>query len=92
MFDEMQREHRVISILGFGPAADERVQCVLVPEPRGEILEADVVRPFPVSRDPGHRAPLRFGEARDGEPAIFPGARVDVVRCRRLVRGAVAIA
>ena len=63
-----------------------------MPEPRGEIFEADVGCPLRMTRDVGQRAPLRFREARDREPAIVAETRVDAVRRGRLVRRAIAVA
>src|SRR5262245_65663612 len=45
-----------------------------------------------MSGDLSQRTPFWIVEARDGEPAIFPGARISAVRRRRLVGGAVAVA
>src|SRR5207245_8068554 len=88
----LQREHRLVRVSGFLPATDERIESILVQEPRREILEAAVVRPLRMPRDLSQRAPLRVLEARDREPPIVSGTRVDVVRRRRLVRRTVAVA
>lgn len=88
----LQGQHRLVQVARFRPPTDERVEDILVLEPPREILEAAVIRPLRMSRDFGQRAPFGVREAGDGEPAIVPGAGIDVVGYRRLVGRAVAVA
>ena len=88
----LQREHQLVGVARSRPPGDQRIERVLVREPRRERREARIARPL---RMPGHfdeRAPLGVGEAGDRDPAIVAGARIDVVRRRRLVRRAIAVA
>ena len=87
----LQGEHQLVSIVQFRPAADESIERILVPRPPRDIFERAIC-PLRMSRDIGQRAPFGVREAGDREPPILPGTGIDIVRRRRLVRGAVAVA
>src|SRR4051794_31142776 len=61
-------------------------------QPMLQAVEAAVVEPFATPGGLRQRAPFGVGGASNRDPAVLALAAIGAVRCRRLVRRAVAVA